>query len=184
MDEIGKKPEEFQEHDRIKKGIKMFFTEKEEALFTSLGREISESWLQESFLLYRINKEKTMTNFYGESKNKVYHPEIQIFGRINVESLDPEYHVDGGLLKQGFGKLTAGIYLDHLKELGLVEYQEGHDVVLSVRVGDFIGFKGQFYEIKDNGYSQISNQFSWAGDRRFYIRVTAIEVDEDRFRAR
>ena len=70
MDEIGKKPEEFQEHDRIKKGIKMFFTEKEEALFTSLGREISESWLQESFLLYRKKKEKTRCKIKKKSKKR------------------------------------------------------------------------------------------------------------------
>jgi hypothetical protein len=51
-------------------------------------------------------------------------------------------------------------------------------------MGHFIGYKGQFYKIVDDGYSQISNEFSWAGDRRFYITIKAVEVDEDIFQGR
>ena len=51
-------------------------------------------------------------------------------------------------------------------------------------MGDFINYKSQFYQITDDGYSQINNQHSWAGDRRFYITIKAIEVDEDIMKGR
>lgn len=187
INEIGNKPENFDNHENIRKGIKLFFGEAESNFFGNAGREVTEGIVQESLLLYRIDLQKTKTHaLYGEAKSfeKRYKPEVEIFGRINVEVLDPTYQAGNNLLKKGFGKLTAHIYLEHLKELGLVELNDNQIIVLELKIGDFIGFKGQFYEIKNDGYSQISNEHSWAGDRRFYITVEAIEVDEDVFKGR
>jgi len=185
LDEIGKKPERFTEHEAKPKGVSLFFGDKERDFFSSAGREITEEIILESFLLYRIDLEKTKTHaLYGEAKKKVWLSEIQIFGRINVEVLEPDYHVKGGLVKKGMGALIAHVYLEQLEELGLVEKNEGSEVITSIKMGDFIGFKGQFYKITDDGHSQISNEYSWGGDRRFYITIGGIEVDEDIFKAR
>jgi len=141
--------------------------------------------VQESFLLYRIDLEKTQPNFYGQSKKKVWLPEIEIFGRINVEVKEPEYTVKGAVEKKGMGNLTAHIYLDLLEELGLITKEQNTNVIVSgIKMGHFIGFKGQFYKIVDDGYSQISNEFSWAGDRRFFVTIKAVESDEDVFQGR
>ena len=119
------------------------------------------------------------------AKRKVWLPEIQVFGRINVEVADPGYQVAGGLEKKGMGNFTAHVYFDHLEELGLITKEQGTNVIVSgVKMGHFIGFKGQFYKIIDDGYSQISNEFSWAGDRRFFITIKGVEVDEDVFQGR
>jgi hypothetical protein len=187
LNEIGKQPEEFRQDEFKPDGINLFFGEKEHAFFSSSGREITESILKESMMLYRMDLKRTQTHsLYGESKSfqKTWKPEIKILGRINVEVVDPEFMADGGIIKKGFGQLTAHIYMEHLEEIGIVKYEKNQIVVFDLNDGDFIGFKDQYYKIINNGHSQISNEFSWGGDRRFFITITAIEVDEDVFKAR
>lgn len=187
LNEIGKQPEKFNNDESVPDGIELFFGDKERTFFAQAGREITETILQESFMLFRIDLQKTQTHsLYGQAKSfqKVWKPEVKILGRINVESVDPEYMADGGIVKKGFGQLTAHVYMDQLEELGLAEFKQNQIVVYDIHDGDFIGFKDQYYKITNNGHSQISNEFSWGGDRRFYITINAIEVDEDIFKAR
>ncbi len=185
INEIGKNPENMDSAEAKPKGIDLFFGQKERAFFTNAGREVTEGILKESFLLYRIDLEKTQPNFYGQSKKKVWLPEIEIFGRINVEVKEPDYYTKGAVEKKGMGNLTAHVYLDLLDELGLITKQQGTNIIVSgIKMGDFVGFKGQFYKIIDDGYSQISNEFSWGGDKRFFITIKAVEVDEEVFQGR
>lgn len=185
LNNIGRKPEEVREHNATPKGVKMFFGESEAALFASMGREVSESWLQESFLLYRIDLEKTSVHpLYGETKQKVFKDPIEVFGRINTESEDTTLHMDGGPIKRGHKNMQAHVYIEQLEELGLLTKKEGQDIVFEIKIGDYLQFKGQFYRIFEDGYAQINNQNAWAGDRRFYITIKAREVDEENFSAR
>jgi len=183
--EIGKKTEAFKKHENDLKGVGLFFGEKEASFFHSAGREITEKILLESFILYRIDLSKTQVHeLYGESKVKRWFPEIEVFGRINVEVNDPSYHVKSGGIKKGMGIFTAHVYIEHLEELNLIERKSDNEIISNIKIGDFIGFKGQNYEVIDDGFSQISNKFSWAGDRRFYITIKGQEIDEDVFKAR
>lgn len=185
INEIGQNPENLDSAEATPKGIQLFFGNKERNFFTNAGREITEGVLQESFLLYRIDLEKTRPDFYNQAKKKVWLPEIQIFGRINVEVQEPKYATGGAIEKKGMGNLTAHVYLDHLEDLGLITKQQNTNVIVcGIKMGHFIGYKGQFYKIVDDGYSQISNEFSWGGDRRFYITIKGVEVDEDVFQGR
>ncbi len=185
IEEIGKKQEDVNKLLSDVKGSKMFFSDKEADFFTSAGREITEEILQTSFLLFKINYKKTKVHsLYGESKVKSYLPPIEIFGRINVDVAETSYHTKGGLVKKGFGNLTAHIYIDQLKDLDLIDKENGNIIITKIKMGDFINYKGQFYEITDDGHSQISNKHSWAGDRRFYITIKATEVDEDIMKGR
>lgn len=187
LNEIGRQPDGFSDDERKPDGIDLFFGDKERAFFSAAGREMSENILKESLILYRMDLSKTETHsLYGQAKSfqKVWKPEVKILGRINVETVEPEYMADGGLVKKGFGKLTAHIYMEQLEELDLAKYQQNQLIVFDINNGDFIGYKDEYYTIVNNGYAQISNEFSWGGDRRFYITITAIEVDEDIFKAR
>lgn len=185
INEIGRNPENMDAAEAQPKGIGLFFANQEASFFTNVGREIVEGVLQESLLLYRIDLEKTQPDFYGQTKKKVWMQEIQIFGRINVEVSAPSYTTKGAVEKKGMGNLTAHIYLDHLEDLGLIVKQQNSNVIVSgIKMGHFIGYKGQFYKIVNDGYSQIANEYSWAGDRRFYITVEAVESDEDVFQGR
>jgi len=185
INEIGKKQEDVQKLLNDVKGLKTFFSDKEAAFFTDAGRELTEGVLQTSFLLFKIDLNKTKVHaLYAEAKVKHYLPPIEIFARINVEVLDPTYHTKGGLVKKGFGNLTAHIYIEQLRELDLMEKEEGNVIITKIKMGEYINYKGQYYEITDDGHAQINNQHSWAGDRRFYITVKAKEIDEDIMKGR
>lgn len=184
LDQTGKQPDMVNIIGANSKGINKFFTDKEEAYFNKTGRELSEKILQEDFILYRVDLKRTQTNRYGESKEKRTLEEIIVNGRINVEVVENQYHESGGLMKKGFGNFEAHLYIEHLEELGLIEFNEGQRLVYHIKEGDFIGYKGQFYEIKDNGSHLINNQSSFAGDRRFMTTIKAVEVGEHIFRAK
>jgi len=187
LNEIGKQPEGFKDDELKPDGISLFFGDKERAFFSSAGREISESILKESFMLYRMDLKRTETHsLYGQAKSyqKAWKPEVKILGRLNVETIEPEYMADGGLVKKGFGKLTAHVYMEQLEELDLAVYNQNQLSIFDINNGDYIGYKDEYYMIVNNGFAQISNEFSWGGDRRFYITISAIEVDEDVFKAR
>lgn len=170
----SKKPSEAKELDDSQKGIKLFFGEKERRFFENAGREITEEVLQESFILYRIDYKRTKTHkLYGESKKKQYLPPVEVYGRINVEAKSPEYMTPGGLIRKGYGQITASLYVSHLDELDA-----------EVRMGDFMYHKGNYYEVIDDGSSNVDNQHSWAGDKLFSITIKGTEVNGDVFKAR
>jgi len=169
-----KKPEAARQLDAAKDGVGLFFGEKERNLFLQMGSEVTMVQLQEKFLLYRIDYKTTKTHaVYGESKKKNYLPEVEIYARINVESDGPEFLSPGGMTRQGLGKITAHVYLHHLE-----------DKNIEIRMGDFIYHKGNFYEINDDGKSNISNKFAFGSDKFFYITIKGVEVNGDVFKAR
>ena len=169
-----KKPEEAKEQDLSKKGIDLFFGEKERAYFDSLGRELVNDILKEYFIFYAMDYAKTNTHkLYGEAKKKAYKTPVNIFGRINVEVESPEYMTPGGIIKKGFGKMTAEVFRTHLNELNV-----------NPRIGDFMYFRGHYYEIIDDGSSNIGNEQSYAGDIVFSIKIIGIRVKPDVFNAK
>jgi hypothetical protein len=169
------KPQEAKDLDVERAGISLFFNpEKEGVFFENAGREITNRILQESFLLFRINYQKTRTHsLYGESKKKEWDAPVKIYGRINVEVQDPSYLGPSGPMRKGFGQITAHVYLSHIKELNT-----------EVRVGDYMYHKGNYYEIIDDGSANISNQHAWGGDKQFYLTIKGVEVNSDVFKAR
>lgn len=169
-----KKPEEAKNQDISTKGIDLFFGEKERAFFDSVGREIVNDIIKESFILYRVDYARTKTHsLYGEAKKKAYQTPVEVFGRINVEVEAPEYMTSGGIIKKGYGKITAEVFRTHLKELEV-----------NVRIGDFLYFKGHYYEVVDDGSSNIGNEQSYAGDIVFSIKIMGIRVKDDVFNAK
>ena len=182
--EFGERPNEANENLSKKKGIGLFFGEAEAKFLDQVGKELTVDILQESFILYRVDMKKTRAHkLYGEAKKKNWKEEIEVFGRINVEVLDPTKRNGVGPYKKAFGNLTADVHISHLEEIGLVNKTDG-DITIDLHPGDFLAHKGQFYEIYDDGFAQISNEFSYASDRRFSLSIKAKEVDGDVFRAR
>jgi len=164
-----------------KKGIGLFFSELEATFFDQVGKEMTVSILKESFILYRVDLKRTKTHsLYGEAIVKQTKESIEVFARINVVVGDPTYRTDRGVTKQGMGELTASLHLSHLEDLGLLS-ENGNNINIDMKKGDFLAHKGQFYEIWDDGYAQISNEFSYAGDRRAFLTIKAKEVDRDVF---
>ena len=170
----GDNPEINQKLDTTEKGIQLFFGNAEERFFQSAGREITEKILLESFILYRVDLNKTKTHkLYGEAKFKSYLIPVEIFGLVNVDVEKPSYTAGDGLIKKGFGEFHAQIYLSHLKELKI-----------DLRMGDYAYYKGNYYEIIDDGSSNISNKFAYGGDRFYYIDISGVRVTKDKFEGR
>lgn len=168
-----KKPQEAKDLDLSRKGIDLFFTEKEQAFFDTVGREHI-GILKESFILYRIDLKRTNTHkLYGEAKRKAYLTPVEIFGRINVEVEAPSFMAPGGLVQKGYGKMTASIFRTHLEELQV-----------NPRIGDYMYFKGHYYEIIDDGSSNIGNKQAYAGDIAFSITLVGVRVKKDVFSAK
>ena len=167
------KPQEAKDQDLSRKGLDLFFTEKERSFSDSVGRE-NVGVLKESFILYRIDYKRTNTHkLYGESKRKAYLTPVETFGRINVEVDSPEYMTPGGILKKGYGKITAAVFRTHLDELDV-----------NPRIGDYMYFKGHFYEIVDDGSANIGNKQAYAGDIAFSIKLVGVRVKKDVFNAK
>ena len=160
--------------DTTEKGIQLFFGDAEQRLFQNSGREITEKILLESFVLYRIDLSKTKTHkLYGESKFKVYLEPVEVFGLINLDVDKPSYTAGEGLIKKGFGEFHAQIYLSHLEELKV-----------NIRMGDYVYHKGNYYELTDDGSSNLGNKFTYGGDRFYYIDITGVRVTKDKFQGR
>ena len=159
INKVGQQPDMVNIVGSNPKGISTFFGDKDKNWMVQTGRELSEEILQEDFILYRVDLKRTKSNRYGESKTKAWKEPLTIKGRINVEVQDNSYHTNGGLIKKGFGMFTAHVYIEHLEELGLIVFEEGQRLVYDLNEGDFIAFKGQAYEIKDNGSQLINNLF-------------------------
>ncbi len=149
-------------------GLPIFFGDKEEALFKAMGRELIENLVNQHFTLFRIDVPKTESNFYGESRKKVYLTPLEIKARIRIS--DTDVVSEGGIRRLSKGDIEAGIYREHLEEL------DAH-----INVGDFIKFQGKVYEIYDAGYNLDSMQLKFAGDRDFMWKIRAKVVHEDVF---
>jgi hypothetical protein len=174
INENEPKPEQAKDLDVSKKGIELFFGEKERRFMEEAGKELVHGVLKESFLLYKIDLKRTTTHkLYGEAKKKYWLEPVEIFGRLNVEVGDPEYISKGGIIKKGLGKITAEVYSSHLSELNV-----------NVRMGDFMYHKGHYYEIVDDGSSNISNEHAFGSDKLFYVTIKGVRVKDDAFKAR
>lgn len=151
-------------------GLPIFFGDKEEALFKALGRELIEDLVNQHFTLFSIDVANTESNFYGESKNKVYRDPIEIKARIQIS--DTNLISEGGIRRMSKGDMKAGVYKEHLEELGV-----------QIHVGDFIKFQGKFYEVYDAGYNLDSMDRKFAADRDFMWEILARVVHEDVFKS-
>ena len=174
INEDEKKPEQAKDIDVSKKGIQLFFGEKERRFMEGAGKELVHDILQETFLLFKIDLRATKTHkLYGEAKKKRWLNPVEISGRINVEVGDPSYMAPGGIIQKGLGNITAEVYMSHLSELDV-----------NVKIGDFMYHKGHYYEVIDDGAAGISNQHAFGGDKLFWVTIKGVRVKDDAFKAR
>jgi len=149
-------------------GLPIFFGDKEEALFKALGRELIEDLVNQHFTLFRIDVAKTESNFYGESKVKVYLEPLEIKARIQISDIN--VISEGGIRRMSKGDMKAGVYRELLEELNA-----------KINIGDFIKFQGKIYEVYDAGYNLDSMDRKFAADRDFMWEILARVVHEDVF---
>lgn len=152
-------------------GLSTFFKDAEETLFKRMGRELVETLITQHFTLYQIEPGKTESNFYGESRTKVYKDPVEVIGRIQIQ--DTDVYSEGGVRRMAKGDMSTWIYIEHMEELGI-----------EIHVGDFIGYEGKFYEVYDPGYNKDSLNRKFATDREFYREILAKVVADGVFKSR
>ncbi len=156
----------------------MFFGEKERNLVKQINDELAERVLGQTVAYYPVSiEESNFNDTYGESKEKVSLPPVRVFAYVVVESEQTndrygyEYQT----------KLTVNFHRKRLVE----------DQNLFVRVGDFVQYGDQFYEIvrtyNDTRYyfGQVEHKFQISAEcvkaREGAFRVTpALDRDVDR----
>lgn len=151
-------------------GLPLFFGDEEETLFNSMGRELVETLVNQHFDLFSVNINETEDNFYGEAKQKVYDPMVEVKSRIQIQDVD--VISEGGVRRISKGDMIAGIYRQHLTELDV-----------TVDVGDFLGYQGKYYEVYDAGYNLDGLDKKWAADRDFMWMILARVVTRDIFKS-
>jgi len=156
----------------------MFFGEKERNLVKQINDELSERVLGQTIAYYPISiEESNFNDIYGEAKEKVSLPPVRVFAYVVVENEQTN---------ERFGyeyqtKLTVNF---HRKRLV-------NDQNLFVRVGDYVQYGDQFYEIvrlyNDTRYyfGQVEHKFQISAEcvkaRQGAFRVTpAIDRPTDR----
>ena len=151
-------------------GLPIFFTDKEEALMIRYGRELVERFINQHVILYSISVKNTESNFYGEAKHKFYDKKVEL--KCRVEIADDDIYSEGGVRRTSKSDMNCWVYNEHLVEKEV-----------TLKVGDFIGYAGKFYEIYDAGIEKDSLDRKLGGDREYYTKVLAKVVTPDIFKS-
>ncbi len=62
-----------------------FMLDRDLQLFRSLARELVDTVIENTCVLFKINLNETRVNLYGESTNKTWHPGVELYVLIDKE---------------------------------------------------------------------------------------------------
>jgi len=118
-----------------------FMLDRDLQLFRSLARELVDTVIENTCVLFKVNLKETKVNIYGESTNKTWHPGVQLYVLIDK---DPETAV-----YEGFGsdnQQNINFKFDRL----LCEERNAYP-----EIGDIIYFDNSYYEIDNTNEIQF-----------------------------
>jgi len=145
----------------------MFFGEKERNLVKQVNDELAERVLGQTIAYYPISiEESNFSDVYGEAKEKVSLPPVRVFAYVVVaneqtnEKFGYEYQT----------KLTVNFHRKRLVE----------DQNLFVRVGDFVQYGEEFYEIVRT-YNDTRYYFGQV-EHKFQISAECVKARQGVFR--
>jgi len=135
----------------------MFFGKKEKDLVKQVNDELSERVVGQPIAYYSISLEDTNFNTtYGEAINKISLPPIRVYAYVEV---------DNEQTNERYGYEYETSLVIYFSEKRITEDQD-----LYVRVGDFVQYGDQFYEIvrtyDDTRYyfGQVEHKFQIAAE--------------------
>jgi hypothetical protein len=160
--------------------VNKFFSEDDFELEKDFGREWSEGDMNFKVILYRVDRDNTLFDEYGEADAggiRYLAPlELVVSGLIIEEPIKKGYLPNGSVRYVEPGKLTFGIYQDYLDEVsGEITY------------GDYIGYQTQdsnnltFYTVADAGEINTDNKHTILGYKGFYRTIKCVAADESEF---
>jgi hypothetical protein len=110
-------------------------------LFRSFARELVDTVIENTCVLFKVNLNETKVNIYGESMNKTWHPGVELFVLIDKEPDSATY--------EGFGpdeQQNITFKFDRL----LCEERNTYP-----EIGDVIYFDNSYYEIDNTNEIQF-----------------------------
>ena len=110
-----------------------FMLDKDLQLFRSFARELVDTVIENTCVLFKVNLNETKINLYGEAMNKTWHPGVELFVLINKEGQTAAY--------EGFGAETNQNIEFRFDRL-LCEERNTYP-----EIGDVIYFDDAYFEI-------------------------------------
>ena len=153
-----------------------FYGDREENLHHLLARELSESLINQTIVLYIFDASKIKRNLYGEVVGGAPSYKPPIILKCKATESDIELEWDGGKSRIGRGDLIVHFYLDHITEI-TARYS-----YFDLKRGYYVRYLDEYYKIHDDGSGKSEIARHLGGDRRFYRtivckKVTAAEFD-------
>ena len=137
-------------------------------LFKSIARELVDTVVQNTIVLYKINMTETKVNIYGESLNKTWNPGVQLYALYSKSPEDVVYEGFGPEMQQ-----NITFKLDRMMCEEKNVYPE---------VGDIIFFDTSYYEIDNTNEIQFiggspDNNFSIVCET-FMVSKSTLNIEE------
>lgn len=145
-----------------------FISQRDIAFFKGIARELVDTVVENTVVLFKVNLSETRVNIYGEAINKTWHPGIQLYSLINKETETTTY--------EGFGPDTNQ-NIEFRFDRFMCEEKKVYP-----EIGDIIFFDNAYYEIDntdevqfvgglpDNNFSIICNTFM--------VNKTSLNIEE------
>jgi hypothetical protein len=118
-----------------------FMSGRDLQLFRSFARELVDTVIENTCVLFKINLNETKVNIYGESTNKTWYPGVELFVLIDKESESAQYEGFGPEMQQ-----NITFKFDRL----LCEERN-----IYPEIGDVIYFDNSYYEIDNTNEIQF-----------------------------
>lgn len=156
-----------------------WFSQRDFELEVSLGREAIEGDGNFKVVLYRVDRELTPSDIYGEArKGEVMYKtpvELSVMPLLNEAEYIALNRSAGSAIDQQDGQLLFSIYQAHLDELGV-----------ELSMGDYVGYhvsedELRYYSIVNDGKKFYDNKHTIMGYKGAYRIVTCAPVDYNEF---
>jgi len=118
-----------------------FMLDRDLQLFRSFARELVDTIIENTCVLFKVNLNETKVNIYGESTNKTWYPGVELFVLIDKEPENVQY--------EGFGPDNTQNITFKFDRL-LCEERNTYP-----EIGDVIYFDNSYYEIDNTNEIQF-----------------------------
>jgi len=118
-----------------------FMLDRDLQLFRSFARELVDTVIENTCVLFKVNLNETKVNLYGESTNKTWYPGVELFVLIDKEPENVQY--------EGFGPDNTQNITFKFDRL-LCEERNTYP-----EIGDVIYFDNSYYEIDNTNEIQF-----------------------------
>jgi hypothetical protein len=145
-----------------------FISDRDVSFFKGIARELVDTVIQNTIVLFKVNLNETKINLYGESINKTWHAGVELYALINKEAKSATY--------EGFGSDTKQ-NIEFKLDRWMCEEKNSYP-----EIGDVIFFDGSYYEIDNTNETQFvggqpTNNFSIVCNT-FMVNKSSLNIEE------